>query len=111
MRQPRPQPGLEDDICIYIFSMSAAMVGVCLTVIGLIRIVIELRKVGTIADDLLCVDALLFLLTCALAYWALRTRTIRRRQRVERVADALFMSALSLMVVVCLVVTYAITST
>ena len=44
---------LEEDICIHIFTVSSAMVGVCLTVIGLIRVVITLGKADTLADDLL----------------------------------------------------------
>jgi len=35
---------LEEDICIHVFTVSSAMVGVCLTVIGLIRVVITLGK-------------------------------------------------------------------
>ena len=42
---------LEEDICIHIFTVSSAMVGVCLTVIGLIRVVITLGKADTLADD------------------------------------------------------------
>jgi hypothetical protein len=63
---------------------------VCLTVIGLIRVVVATINVDTIADNLLAVDALLFLASCLLSYWALRTRSIRRMYRVERVADAIF---------------------
>ena len=44
---------LEEDICIHIFTVSSAMVGVCLTVIGLIRVVITLGKADTLAD-LIC---------------------------------------------------------
>jgi hypothetical protein len=44
---------LEQDICIHIFTVSSAMVGVCLTVIGLIRVVITLGIADTLADDLL----------------------------------------------------------
>ena len=56
------------------------MVGVCLTVIGLIRVVITLGRADTLADDFLAVDALLFLVTCLLSYWALRSRSLRRMQ-------------------------------
>src|SRR5258707_4300640 len=42
---------LEEDICIHIFTVSSAMVGVCLTVIGHIRVVITLGKADTLADD------------------------------------------------------------
>lgn len=99
---------LEEDLCIHIFTVSAAMVGVCLTVIGLIRIVITLQKVDTLADDLLAGDALLYLTSCILSYTALRTRSKRRMHRVERVADGLFLLAMVLMVGVCLFITYAL---
>jgi branched-subunit amino acid permease len=62
---------LEEDICIHIFTVSSAMVGVCLTVIGLIRVVITLGRADTLADDLLACDALLFLTSCLLSYGAL----------------------------------------
>ena len=42
---------LERDICIHIFTVSSAMVGVCLTVIGLIRVVITLGRADTLADE------------------------------------------------------------
>jgi hypothetical protein len=99
---------LEEDITVHILSVSAAMVGVCLTVIGLLRVVISIQKRDTIGDDLLAADAVLFLISCLLSYWALRTRTVRRMHTVERIADAVFMLALILMVGVCVFVTYSI---
>ena len=50
------------------FSQSPPMVGVCLTVIGLIRVVITLGRADTLADDFLAGDALLFLVSCLLSY-------------------------------------------
>jgi len=99
---------LEQDICIHIFTVSSAMVGVCLTVIGLIRVVITLGRADTIADDLLAVDSVLFLLAALLSYSALRTRSRRRMHRVEGVADALFVVAMVLMVAICGFITYSI---
>ncbi len=99
---------LEADLCVHIFTVSAAMVGVCLTVIGLIRVVITLRKADTLADDLLALDAVLFLVSCLSAYWSLRTRNTRRMHRLERFADATFVLAILLMVAVCIYITYAI---
>jgi hypothetical protein len=84
---PEPRARLEEDICIHIFTVSAAMVGVCLTVIGLLRVVITLRKSDTVADDLLALDSVLFLLSCLSSYWVLRTRSVRRMHQVERFAD------------------------
>jgi hypothetical protein len=101
---------LEKDICIHIFTVSSAMVGVCLTVIGLVRVVITLGKADTIADDLLASDALLFLISCFLSYAALRSRGIRRMHRIERTADAVFILAMIVMVAICAFLTYAVTA-
>ena len=101
---------LEEDICIHIFTVSSAMVGVCLTVIGLVRVVITLGKADTLADDLLAGDALLFLVSCLLSYGALRSRGARRIYRVERVADGIFISAMIVMVAICAFLTYAISA-
>ena len=99
---------LEQDISIHIFTVSSAMVGVCLTVIGLIRVVITLGRADTIADDFLAADALLFLFSCLLSYWALRSRSIRRMHHLEKLADAIFIIAMIGMVIVCALITYSI---
>ena len=98
---------LEEDICIHIFTVSSAMVGVCLTVIGLIRVVITLGKADTLADDLLASDALLFLTSCLLSYAAMRARSFRRMHRIERTADVVFIVAMVVMTVVCGFITYS----
>ena len=101
---------LEQDICIHIFTVSSAMVGVCLTVIGLIRVVITLGRADTLADDLLAGDALLFLISCLLSYWALRLRSLRRMHRLEKIADGIFILAMIGMVIVCALITYTISA-
>ena len=100
----------EENICIHIFSVSAAMVGVCLTVIGLIRVVITMGKADTIADDLLAFDAVLFLTASMLSYTALRSRTTQKMKRFERFADWLFITAMTLMVAICAFIAYAISA-
>src|SRR5213080_1980626 len=106
--QRDPNSDLEQDICIHIFTVSSAMVGVCLTVIGLIRVVITLGRADTLADDLLAGDALLFLISCLLSYWALRSRTLRRMHRLEKIADGIFIIAMIGMVIICALITYSI---
>jgi Kef-type K+ transport system membrane component KefB len=101
---------LEQDICIHIFTVSSAMVGVCLTVIGLLRVVITLGRADTLADDLLAGDALLFLISCLLSYWALRSRSVHRMNRLEKVADAIFIIAMIGMVIICALITYNISA-
>jgi hypothetical protein len=99
---------LEEDVCIHIFTVSAAMVGVCLTVIGLLRVVITLRRADSIADDLIAVNAVLFLVSCLSSYWALRTRSKIRMHRLERFADYAFIVAMLFMVVICIFITFEI---
>lgn len=97
---------LEEDISVHIFTASAGMVGVCLTVIGLLRITSKLKNLSTIGDELMAVDALALLTSCLLAYVALRIRRQQRRYDIERVADVIFLIALSLMVVICGLIAY-----
>ncbi len=101
-----PNTDLEQDLCIHIFTVSSAMLGVCLTVIGLIRVVITLGRADTVADDFLAGDALLFLVSCLLSYWALRSRSVRRMHRLEKIADEIFIIAMIGMVIVCALITY-----
>ncbi len=108
MPQTNRDNHLEEDISIHIFTVSSAMVGVCLTVIGLIRVVITFGKANTVADDLLAVDAFLFLVSCLISYSALRTRSKRRMHRRERIADGIFILAMILMVIICGFITYAV---
>lgn len=99
--QPTPSQLRRDDICIHIFTVSATLVGVCLTVIGVLRIVKGLQGVAVLADQLLSVDAIGFCAACAIAYAAVRTDDVERRRRLERVADTAFLISLGLMTVVC----------
>lgn len=96
---------LEEDISIHIFTVSATMVGVCLTVIGIFQIG-KLQNISLISDNLLAMDALAFLFSCVLSYIALRTRTQKRRHQIERIADFIFIGGLCLMAVVCFLVAY-----
>jgi hypothetical protein len=69
---------------------------------------ITLGTADTLADDFLAADALLFLISSLLSYWALRSRGLHRMHRLERIADAIFIFAMIGMVVVCALITYTI---
>lgn len=96
---------LEEDISIHIFSASAMMVGVCLTMIVIFQIG-RLKNISIISDRLLAVDAVAFLISCILSYTTLRTCTQNRRHRIERIADFSFIGGLCLMAVVCCLIAY-----
>lgn len=101
---------LDHDICVHIFTASAAMVGVCLTVIGILRVVISLRKEDLLGDDLLAFNSMLYLASCLLSYWALRTRSLGRNHRLERFADAIFLVALVFTAINAGFITWAISA-
>ena len=99
---------LEKNICVHIFTVSASMVGVCMTVIGIIHIVIGVRKIDTVADNLLAFDALLFLIASMFSYTALKAPLSKRMYHIERIADCLFMIGLFIMVIVSGIIAYAV---
>ena len=103
---PPPVQARHDEVCGHIFTVSATMVGVCLTVIGVLRVVSRLSHVSSVADELLSVDAVGFLVSCVVAYSALRTANVARRRRIERWADTIFLLTLGMMTAACALVAW-----
>jgi hypothetical protein len=91
-----------------IFSVSAGMVGVCLTGIGLFRVVTRLGAVQSLGDELMSVDALLFLTSAALSFLSMRGRGRFEHPALMVLVDVSFFLALCLMVAVCGLLTWAI---
>lgn len=99
----------ETELSVHILSVSAALVGVCLTVIGLLQVVERLRNSNTPLDNVLAIDAVLFLISATLAYGSLRSRSPVSRGRPERVADVVFLCALVVMACVAAAIAFEIT--
>jgi hypothetical protein len=85
---------LDEDICVHILTASSVMVGVCLTVVGILRMVIKLHSADMTGNDLLSINAMLYLLSAILSYWALRTRNRKRNHRIAYAADAVFIAGM-----------------
>lgn len=96
------------ELTLHIFSISAGLVGVCLTAIGLIRVVVSQTRVTTVADDILAADAVIFMLCCFLSFWSFKTPHAAYKSRLRAIIDTLFMIALAMMVAVCAIFAYAI---
>ena len=79
------------------------MVGVCMTVISLVQLVPK-NAISSWADDVLAIDSLVFLTSAFLSYWTLRHE--RQAGRVETIADWLFLSGLSVMGFVSVLVAF-----
>jgi hypothetical protein len=87
-------------------TVSATLVGVCLTVIGIYRISCKLDSVNRLGDEFLALDALGFLSSCLLSYFALRAREKGRQRFLEKLADRIFLVSLSLMVLIGMLIVY-----
>ena len=95
MNSDKPDEEIPDrDIAIHIFTASAALVGVCLTVISIVRSITAGHAIHRLVDDLLAVNAMMFLGSCLLSYFALRARKRQRRHRLETAADFVFLFGL-----------------
>lgn len=98
-----PEPGVakERDIAAHIFTTSSVMLGLCLTIISIMRGQRNPAALETIVDDIIAIDALVFLVACFLSYAALRVRHLQRIHRVESVADAVFLIGMAGMALAC----------
>lgn len=88
----------EHNLMIAIFSVSAGMVGVCLTGVGLLQVANSVRRIETLADELLVADAVLFLCSCLLIFLSFRVRHEGVLRRLRKIGDVLFFLGLMLMV-------------
>ena len=84
-----------------ILSVSAGMVGACLTAIGITGVFQALKRFETICDDLMAADSLLFVATAVLCFVGLRTPQQKWSRAVVLAIDVLFCFALVLMATVC----------
>ena len=93
MKGPRPNNGVSS----HILPTSATMVGVCVTVIGIVRLIEAGNTIATIVDNIVAVDSALFLSAALLSYVSLRSP--RDEERLETYADLVFLLGLLVMVV------------
>jgi hypothetical protein len=98
---------LDDDICVHVLTSSSSMVGVCLTVVGIFHVVTTLKKADLIGDDLLAINAMMYLAAALLAYCGLRTRNRRRNHRLEYTADIAFLAGMVFTVINTAFITWA----
>jgi hypothetical protein len=91
-----------------LLSVSAAMVGVCLTAVGLVSVIEALNKLEGWVDDLLAVGSLLFSIVTLLSFLGIRTRIRKVWPRYILVLDVLFCFGIVTMVVASFLLTYVV---
>lgn len=90
----------------HILPTSATMVGVCMTVISIIKLTKVGHKMAGMTDQVLAFDSLLFLVSAISSY--LSIRSVRRTDLLERVADLVFLLGLLLMTISAFLLVYEI---
>ena len=92
----------KQNLSSHILPTSAAMLGVCMTVISIVKLNQLNHGINSWIDEILAIDALFFLLSSILSYISLRNDNIA----IEDWADKVFIFAISLMGLAVVVLTY-----
>jgi hypothetical protein len=103
----------DDDDRIYshlltLLSVSAAMVGVCLTAIGLVSVIEAINKVEHVVEDMLAVATIIFSLVTLLSFLGIRTRIRRTWPRFMPVLDIIFCVGIATMVLSSMLLTFLV---
>jgi hypothetical protein len=93
----------ESRLADHILPSSATMIGVCMTVISVAHLIPK-QSISRHVNEMLALDSLFFLGSALLSYFSIRHP--HKAEKYERRADALFLLALSLMVVVGFIVAF-----
>ena len=91
-----------------VLSVSAGMVGVCLTAIGLIGVMKSLGRVETVVDDLLAISSMLFMVTAVLSFLGMRTNLTKSWRSFARTLDGVFCVGLVLVGIATLLLTWVV---
>ena len=97
------QNNRDREIAKYVFSGSTTMVGVCVTVIALFRVMS--MNIKTYADEILGYTTFIFIAATLFSYASLRKE---KNVNLERWADVLFFIGMFMMVIVGFIIVYAI---
>ena len=99
--------GNHSPLSAHILPTSATMIGVCITVISLVRVVEATNDVSTMIDKVVAGDSLLFLAAAFMSYLSMRSGRPRRRY-LESYADVVFMIALGVLAMAGILVAWEI---
>lgn len=91
-----------------LLSVSAAMVGVCLTAIGLVSVIESLNKLETFVDNILAVATLLFSLVTLLSFIGVRTNLRTSWRHYLFTLDILFCLGIVAIVVASFLLTFVV---
>lgn len=89
----------------HILPTSATLVGVCMTVVSVVKLM-HPGGIGVFIDKLLALDTVLFLASAILSFISMRVPALERR--LESTAELLFVVALGLVAVAAVILSFEI---
>ena len=89
-------------------SAATSMTGICVGLLGAVNAFSRSQKIETVADDVLALNALMFLICCYLIVWGLRTPSRRLTAQLLSAVEYLFLAAMTVLVATGFFVVYSI---
>ena len=110
MRQGRPKKENDminkkerkTEIAHHIFSGSVAMIGVCITIISLFKVMH--MDAQTLADNILGINTFIFIISAIISYMSLRKDS---NKILETIADVMFFIGMFIMVLVGAIIVFS----
>ncbi|MGQ3056559.1 MAG: hypothetical protein ACT6T0_05130 [Nevskia sp.] len=91
-----------------LLTAATSMTGICVGLLGAVNAFARSRNIETLADDVLAMNALMFLICCYLVVWGLRTGSRRTTARLLRAVETLFLASMTLLVAIGFFVVYSV---
>ncbi|MFO1412979.1 MAG: hypothetical protein U1F10_03525 [Burkholderiales bacterium] len=94
------------DVLLRLLSVTASLAGLCMAALGFIEYGSPQATLRTFADEIIALDALLFVVCVYLILWALRTKDVPRAYWLGRVIDWVFLGSLTSMLLAAAYIVY-----
>jgi hypothetical protein len=108
MNQSQPKGSWLRDELLHLLTLSGTLAGLCIAGVTLFHTMDAPTYQTTLADNILAVTALLFLICTYVIFFALRTEREKLALLLNKVVDILFLLALTSMVFSGFIMIYAI---
>ena len=92
-------PVRDRDVLLRLLSVTASLAGLCIAALGFMEIGAPDANLRSYADEVIAVDAMLFVFCVYLILWALRTTVTARARNLALVVDIVFLFALTSMLI------------
>lgn len=104
---PREYDRIREELLV-LLPLSATLSGLCIGAITLFHINSPMAMVASVADDILAICALIFLVSTYFIFWALRTKRPPHLTMLVKIIDSIFLLGITALVGVGFIMVYAL---